>query len=71
MYPMANLLFAAPVDLLLFKTRHDTKPIRMLVRAAAMAWTGLEVQQSIVNIGNSHLRPVPATEPARVTAKTR
>jgi hypothetical protein len=71
MYPMANLLFAAPIDLLLFKTRHDRKPIRALVRAAALAWVGLEMQQSIVNIRNEHLRPVPATRAARVTAGTR
>jgi hypothetical protein len=71
MYPMANLLFAAPVDLLLFKTRHDRKPIRALVRAAALAWVGLEMQQSIVNIRNEHLKPVPATRAARVTAGTR
>jgi hypothetical protein len=68
MYPMANLLFAAPVDLLLFKTRHNPKPIRVLVRAAAFAWVGLEMQQSIVNIRNEHLRPVPATRAAGVTA---
>lgn len=70
-YPMANLLFAAPVDLLLFKTRHDPKAIRVLVRAAAIAWAGLEVQQSIVNMRNEHLRLAPATGPARVSAKTR
>jgi len=71
MYPMANLLFAAPVDLLLFKTRHDPQPIRVLVRAAAIAWAGLEVQQSIVNMRNEHIRLAPATGPARVSAKTR
>jgi len=71
MYPMANLLFAAPVDLLLFKTRHDPKPIRVLVRAAAIAWAGLEVQQSIVNVRNEHIGLAPATRPARVSAKTR
>ena len=40
MYPMANLLFAAPVDLLLFKTRHSQKPVRMLTYAAASAVGG-------------------------------
>jgi len=55
MYPMANLLFAAPVDLLLFKTRHSQKPIRILTYAAASVWVGLEIHQSIVNIGNEHI----------------
>ena len=55
MYPMANLLFAAPVDLLLFKTRHSQKPIRILTYAAASVWVGLEMHQSIVNIGNEHI----------------
>lgn len=70
MYPMANLFFAAPVDLLLFKTRHDPMRIRLLVRAAAIAWAGLEVQQAIVNMRNEHIRLAPATGPARISAKT-
>jgi hypothetical protein len=71
MYPMMNLLFAAPVDLLLFKTRHDPKPIRVLVRASAIAWAGLEAQQSIVNMRNEHIKLAPATGPARLSAETR
>ena len=55
MYPMANLLFAAPVDLLLFETRHRQKPIQILTYAAASFWVGMEIHQSIVNIGNEHI----------------
>jgi hypothetical protein len=55
MYPMANLLFAAPFDLLLLKTRHSQKPIRILTYAAASVWVGLEIHQSIVNMGNEHI----------------
>jgi hypothetical protein len=55
MYPMANLFFAAPMDLLLLKTRHNQKPIRMLTYAAASVWVGMEIHQSIVNIGNEHI----------------
>ena len=55
MYPMANLLFAAPVDLLLFKTRHSQKPIRILTYAASSIWVGVEMHQSIANIGNEHI----------------
>jgi hypothetical protein len=55
MYPMANLFFAVPVDLVLFKTRHSQKPIRILTYAAASYWVGLEIHQSIVNIGNEHI----------------
>ncbi len=56
MYPMANLLFAAPADLVLFKTRHSQKPIRILTYAAVSFWVGLEIHQSIANIGNEHIR---------------
>jgi len=55
MYPMANLLFAVPIDLLLYKTRHSQKPIRILTYAAAGVWVGLEMHQSIVNMGNEHI----------------
>jgi len=55
MYPMANLLFAVPADLALFKTRHSQKRIRILTYAAASYWVGLEMHQSIVNIGNEHI----------------
>ena len=54
MYPMANLVFAAPIDLALYKTRHSQKSIRILSYAAASAWAGLEVNQSIVNMRNEH-----------------
>jgi hypothetical protein len=57
MYPMANLLFAAPNDLLLLKTRHDRKPIRILNYMAASIWAGLEMRQSIANIKNEHVSP--------------
>jgi hypothetical protein len=57
MYPMANLLFAAPNDLLLLKTRHDRKPIRILSYTAASIWAGMEMRQSIVNIRNEHVSP--------------
>ena len=53
MYPMANLLFAAPADLVLFKTRHSQKPIRILTYAAASFWVGLEIHQSIAISGMS------------------
>jgi len=56
MYPMANLLFAAPFDLLLFKTRHSPKPIRILTYAAASVWVGMEIHQSIVNLGHEHIK---------------
>ncbi len=55
MYPMANLLFAAPFDLLAFKTGHSRKPVRMLTYAAGGLWAGLEMRQAIVNIGNEHI----------------
>jgi hypothetical protein len=56
MYPMANLLFAVPVDLLMLKTHNSRAPIRMMSYAAASVWVGVEVRQSFVNIGNAHLR---------------
>jgi len=70
MYPMANLLFGAPVDLLLFKTRRDRKLIRTLTYVAASYLTGLEIRQSIVNIGNEHLSPASAVEAAKSRART-
>jgi len=54
-YPMANLLFAAPFDLLLYRTRHGQKLTRVLSKAAASAWVGMEIQQSVVNIRHEHL----------------
>jgi hypothetical protein len=71
MYPMANLLFGAPIDLLLFKTRRDRKPIRILTYAAASSWAGLEMRQSIVNIENEHLSSATGAEAARATARTK
>lgn len=56
MYPMANLVFAAPNDLLLFKTRHSRLPIRLLNYAAASFWTGVEIHQSIINMENEHIK---------------
>jgi hypothetical protein len=70
MYPMANLLFGAPVDLLLLKTRHGRKPLRTLTYVAASFWTGLEMRQSIVNIRNEHLSPASGAEAAKSRAKT-
>ena len=55
MYPMANLLFAAPFDLLLYRTRHSRKLTRVLTYAAASTWVGVEMQQSIVNIRHEHI----------------
>ena len=55
MYPMANVLLAAPFDLLLFETRHSHKPVRILGYAAASFWAGVEVHQSIVNMRNEHI----------------
>ena len=54
-YPMANLLFAAPFDLLLYRTRHGQKLTRRLAYAAASAWVGVEIQQSIMNIRHEHI----------------
>ena len=70
MYPMANLLFAAPMDLMLLKTRHDRKPIRTLTYTAASIWVGLEMRQSIVNISNEHLSPVTGGATAKTIART-
>jgi len=69
MYPMMNLFFAVPVDLLLLKTRHSQKPIRILTYAAASGWAGLEIHQSIANIRNEHLTLAPAIEPAKAIAR--
>lgn len=55
MYTMANLLLAAPIDLLLLKTRHSPKPIRILTYVVASVWVGVEIHQSIVNMRNEHL----------------
>ena len=70
MYPMANLLFAAPIDLLLLKSRHDRKPIRILTYTAASVWAGLEMRQSIVNIRNEHFSPAAGGEPAEAIGRT-
>jgi len=70
MYPMANLLFGAPFDLLLLKTRHGRKPTRILTYAAAGIWAGLEMRQSVVNIKNEHLSSAAAAESARAAAGT-
>jgi len=70
MYPMANLLFGAPIDLLLFKTRHDRKPIRILSYAAASIWAGLEMRQSIVNIMNEHVSSATGAQTARAAIRT-
>jgi hypothetical protein len=70
MYPMANLLFAAPNDLLLLKTRHDRKPIRILTYAAASIWAGLEMRQSIVNIRNEHVSSATGAERAQAIGRT-
>lgn len=69
MYPMANLLFGAPIDLLLLKTRHGRKPVRILTYVAASFWTGLEIRQSIVNIRNEHLSPTSGAEAAQSRAR--
>jgi len=55
MYPMANLLFAVPFDLLLYKTRHGQKMTRVLTYATASAWVGVEMQQSVMNIRHEHI----------------
>jgi hypothetical protein len=70
MYPMANLLFAAPNDLLLLKTRHDRKPIRILTYTAASIWAGLEMRQSIVNIRNEQVSPGTGAERAKAIGRT-
>ena len=70
MYPMANLLFAAPIDLLLLKTRHDRKPMRLLGYTAASIWAVLEMHQSIVNIRNEHVGLAKWAEPAPAIGRT-
>lgn len=55
LYPMANLLFAAPFDLLLYRTRHGQKLTRVLAYAAASTWVGVEIQQSVMNIRHEHI----------------
>jgi hypothetical protein len=55
MYLMANLLFAAPFDLLLYRTRHGQKLTRVLTYAAASTWMGVEIQQSLMNIRHEHI----------------
>jgi len=55
MYPMANLLFAVPFDLLLYRTRHGRKLSRVLAQAAAGTWAGVEIQQSVMNIRHEHI----------------
>jgi hypothetical protein len=70
MYPMANLLFGAPIDLLLVKTRRDRKLIRTLTYAAASIWAGQEMRQSIANIRNEHLNPSSGAEAAKSRART-
>jgi hypothetical protein len=69
MYPMANILFGAPVDLLLLKTRRDRKLIRTLTYVAASYLTGLEIRQSIVNIRNEHLSPTSGVEAVKSSAR--
>lgn len=54
-YPMANLIFAAPLDYLLFKTRTSSKPIRILTYAAAGIWVGIESRQAVLNMRNEQL----------------
>jgi len=56
MYPMANLLFAIPVDLILFKTGANHSRFRVFTYAAASCWAGMEIHQSIVNMGNEHIK---------------
>ena len=70
MYPMMNVLFGAPHDLLLVKTRHDRKPIRILTYAAACISVGLEMRQSIVNIRNEHFSPAAGGDPAKAIGRT-
>ena len=55
MYPMANLLFAVPFDLLLYKTRHGQKLTKVLTYATASAWVGVEMQQSVMNMRHEHI----------------
>jgi hypothetical protein len=69
MYPMANLLFGGPIDLLLFRTRDGRKPVRILTYAAASICAGLEMRQSIANMRNEHLSPATGPEAARVAVR--
>jgi len=55
MYPMANLLFAVPFDLLLYRARHGRKLGRLLTEVPAGTWTGVEIQQSVMNIRHEHI----------------
>jgi len=55
MYPMANLFFAVPFDLLLYRTQHSRKLSRVLTQAAAGTWAGVEIQQSVMNIRHEHI----------------
>jgi hypothetical protein len=57
MYPMMNLVFAVPFDILLYETRHQhvLKPARMLAYGAASAWVGIELRQSIINLQAEHI----------------
>jgi hypothetical protein len=71
MYPMANLFFAAPIDLLLLKTHNSQKPIRILTYTAASVWVGMEICQSIVNMGNEHINSAPAIEPGEAIARVK
>lgn len=71
MYPMANLFFAAPIDLLLLKTHNSQKPIRILTYTAASVWVGMEIRQSIVNMGNEHINSAPAIEPGEAIARVK
>ena len=70
MYPMANILFGVPVDLLLLKTRRDRKLIRTLTYAAASYLTGLEIRQSIVNIRNEHVNRATGAFPTQAITRT-
>lgn len=56
MYPMANLCFAVPIDLALLRTRHSNTSIRAMAYAAATTWMGMEIRQSLINIGNEHIK---------------
>jgi hypothetical protein len=55
MYPMSNLIFAVPFDLLLYRTRRSGKLTRAIVGSAAGMWAGVEVRQSVLNIRNEHI----------------
>jgi hypothetical protein len=57
LYPMMNLVFAVPFDILLYETRrqHVLKPARMLAYGAASAWVGIELRQSVINLQAEHI----------------